>query len=139
MVKTIAVCAVAVLSGIFFYGPVSGQVGQDAVIRQELEQPPEPMDESEMQWVWGEVISVDPQTKTIVLKHLDYETDLEKEMTISVDEKTVFDNVASQDEIRPKDTLSIDYVISGDNINLARNISKEATEIVGETELNAGD
>lgn len=114
--------------------PVFAQEGQDAVMRQELIQPPAPQDESEMQWVWGEVVSVDAQNKAITVKYLDYETDQEKDMTINVDDKTVYDNVKSLDGIAPKDTLSIDYIVTADNLNLARNISKEAAEVAGETE-----
>ena len=109
------------------------QQGQEEILRQELVQPPAPQDESEMQWVWGEVASVDTANKAIVVKCLDYETDQEKEMTVNVDDKTVYDNVKSLDEIKPNDTLSIDYIISADNLNIARNISKEAAEVTGES------
>ena len=113
------------------------QQGQEEILRQELVQPPAPQDESEMQWVWGEVVSVDTTSKSITVKCLDYETDQEKEMTVNVDDKTVYDNVKSIDEIKPNDTLSIDYIISADNHNLARNLSKEAAEVTGESEQKA--
>lgn len=113
-----------------------GQPGQEEILRQEMV-PPAPQDESEMQWVWGEVVSVDTTSKSITVKCLDYETDQEKEMTVNVDDKTVYDNVKSIDEIKPNDTLSIDYIISADNHNLARNLSKEAAEVTGESEQKA--
>ncbi|MDP2905580.1 MAG: hypothetical protein Q8O22_04695 [Candidatus Omnitrophota bacterium] len=113
------------------------QQWQEEILRQELMQPPAPQDESEMQWVWGEVVSVDPTNKAIVVKCLDYETDQEREMTVNVDDKTVYDNVKSLDEIKPNDTLSIDYIISADNRNIARNLSKEAAEVIGESEAPA--
>lgn len=130
---------VVIAAGIFLVTvcalkPALGQEGQDAVMRQELMQPPAPQDESEMQWVWGEVVSVDPQSKAVVVKYLDYETDQEEDMTINVDDKTVYDNLKSPDDILPKDTLSIDYIVTSDNLNLARNISKEAAEVAGEAE-----
>jgi len=128
------ITAVIFLPAVCALGPALAQEGQDTVMRQELIQPPAPVDESEMQWVWGEVVSVDAQSKTIAVKYLDYETDQEKDMTINVDDKTLYDNVKSLDGIAPKDTLSIDYIVTADNLNLARNISKEAAEVAGETE-----
>jgi len=110
------------------------QQGQEEILRQELIQPSAPQDESEMQWVWGEVAGVDIANKAIVVKCLDYETDQEKEMTVNVDDKTVYDNVKSLNEIKPNDTLSIDYIVSADNRNIARNLSKEAAEVTGESE-----
>ncbi|OFZ54702.1 MAG: hypothetical protein A3D92_16065 [Bacteroidetes bacterium RIFCSPHIGHO2_02_FULL_44_7] len=81
--------------------------------------------ESETQWLYGDVINLDPQNKTILVKTLDYETDQEKEIAIAVDEKTTFENIKSLDEIKPNDTVSVDYVVSPDGKNLAKNISLE--------------
>ena len=82
----------------------------------------------EMQWSWGEVVSVDVQKKEIIVKYLDYEADQEKEMTISIDEKTTFENVKSLEELKPQDTISIDYFSNSDGKNLARNVSVERPE-----------
>ena len=83
--------------------------------------------EPETQWVWGEVVTVDLQNKTVFVKYLDYESDQEKEMGITADDKTTFENVKSVDELKPKDTVSIDYVSQGGN-NIAKNISVEKPE-----------
>lgn len=91
-------------------------------------------EDSQMQWVWGEVVLADAPNKTITVKYLDYETDQEKEMPVLVDDKTVYDNLKSLDEVKPKDTLSIDYIVTPDNKFVARNISKEAAEAVMEAE-----
>lgn len=96
-------------------------------------------EESQMQWVWGEVVLADAPNKTITVKYLDYETDQEKEMPVSVDDKTVYDNLKSLDEVKPKDTLSIDYIVTPDNKFVARNISKEAVETVLEAEELEGE
>jgi hypothetical protein len=82
----------------------------------------------EMQWLWGEAGAIDTQNKALTVKYLDYETDQEKEMPLTVDDKTAFENVASLDEIKVQDTLSIDYIIGADGKNLARNISVERPE-----------
>jgi hypothetical protein len=81
--------------------------------------------EGEMQWAWGEVTALDAQAKTITLKYLDYETDQEKDLVLAVDDKTTFENVKDLDELKVKDTLSIDYVVGTDNRNLAKNVSLE--------------
>lgn len=80
---------------------------------------------NETQWAWGEVINLDAQAKTLTLKYLDYETDQEKDLVLTVDEKTTFENIKSFDEIKIKDTLSIDYVVDVSGKNVAKNINFE--------------
>jgi len=80
--------------------------------------------EPEVQWLWGEVVSVDTNAKQMTVKYLDYETDTEKEMNIKADDKTTYENVKSLDEIKVQDTLSIDYIVA-DGKNIAKNISVE--------------
>lgn len=84
--------------------------------------------ESETQWIYGDVINLDPQNKTILVKTLDYETDQEKEVSIATDEKTVFENIKSLDEMKPDDAVSVDYIVTPDGKNLARNLSLEKPE-----------
>ncbi|MDD4894440.1 MAG: hypothetical protein PHW54_03905 [Candidatus Omnitrophica bacterium] len=84
--------------------------------------------EPEMQWLWGETVSVDTAARKILIKYLDYETDTEKEITIDVNDKTTFENINSMDGIKPADILSIDYVSGPDGKNTARNISVEKPE-----------
>jgi len=86
--------------------------------------------EADTQWIWGDVVSVDAATKKILVKYLDYETENEKEINIEVDDKTTYENVKSVDEIKPLDTLSIDYIINPDDRNIAKNISVERPESV---------
>jgi len=97
---------------------------------QAAEKPPaqEVPSEPETQWIWGEVVSVDTAARKILVKYLDYETDTEKEINIDVDDKTTYENVKSVDEIKPQDTLSIDYIINPDGRNIAKNISVEKPE-----------
>ena len=84
--------------------------------------------EPEMLWVWGDVVSMDTAAKKMSVKYLDYETDTEKEINIIVDDKTTYENVKSIDEIKPQETLSVDYIINPDGNNIARNISVEKPE-----------
>ena len=89
------------------------------------DQPFAPGKESDMQWAWGEVTNLDSQANTITLKYLDYETDQEQDLILVVDEKTTFENIKDFNELKLKDTLSIDYMIGADNKNIAKNISFE--------------
>jgi len=89
---------------------------------------PETQTEPDTQWVWGEVNTLDTQNRMIAVKYLDYETDQEKEISINTDDKTTYENIKSLDEIRPKDTVSVDYIVSPDGKNIARNISVEKPE-----------
>jgi hypothetical protein len=84
--------------------------------------------ETESQWIWGDVVSVDPVAKKLVVKYLDYETDTEKEINIELDDKTTYENVKSADEIKAMDTLSVDYTVSTGGKNIAKNISVERPE-----------
>lgn len=81
--------------------------------------------EADTQWAWGEVTNLDNLAKTLTLKYFDYETDQEKELVLAVDEKTAYENIKSFDEIKVKDTLSVDYAAGPENKNVAKNISLE--------------
>jgi len=85
---------------------------------------------SDTQWAWGEVTNLDIQERTLALNYLDYETDQEKELVLAIDDKATFENIKSLDEIKIKDTLSVDYVVGADNKNIAKNISLEKPDIV---------
>lgn len=84
--------------------------------------------ESEVQWLWGEVVSVDTLTKQMIVKYLDYETDTEKEISININDKTNFENAKSLDEIKAQDTVSVDYITNPEGKNIAKNISVEKNE-----------
>ena len=84
--------------------------------------------EFETQWVWGEVISSDPQNKEITINYFDYETDTEKELKLTIDERTRYENVNSLNDLKLHDTISVDYILSTDGKYTARNISVEKPE-----------
>jgi hypothetical protein len=89
---------------------------------------PEVKTESDVEWLWGEVVSVDAAKNEITVKYLDYETDQEKEMTLTADEKTAYENIKSIAEVKPKDTVSIDYTLNPEGKSIAKNISVEKSE-----------
>ena len=84
--------------------------------------------ESEVQWLWGEIVSVDTLTKQMIVKYLDYETDTEKEISININDKTNFENAKSLDEIKAHDTVSVDYITTSEGKNIAKNIGVEKNE-----------
>jgi len=93
--------------------------------------PSGPPSDSEMQWLWAEAVTVDIEKKEILVRYQDYDTDEEKEMTIAVDDKTGFENVKSLAQIQAQDTLSIDYKVTANGKNTAKNISVEKAQDVG--------
>jgi hypothetical protein len=82
------------------------------------------------EWLYGEINSVDIAAKTLTLTYLDYDTDIEKQVTVSTDAKTIFENAKSLEEIKPQDMVSIDYIAGADNKNLAVTVSVEKPESV---------
>lgn len=110
---------------------VNSGFSQEAAVSPEpvpTEAAPESQVESQTQWLWGEVVSVDTQKNELLVKYLDYETDQEKETGVSADDKTTYENIGSLLEIKPQDTVSIDYTVSPEGKNIAKNISVEKPE-----------
>lgn len=81
--------------------------------------------ESVLEWLWGEAVSVDSLTRTVTIKYLDYDTDTEREMAVVLDDATTFENAVSIADIAVGDTLSIDYTVTAAGTVTARNISVE--------------
>jgi hypothetical protein len=97
---------------------------------EETEKPQETVTSSapQVQWLWGEVVSVDAQNKAISVKYFDYDNDIEKEISIGIDDKTTYENAKSIDEIKPQDSVSIDYTVTPEGKGIAKNISVEKFE-----------
>jgi len=109
--------------------PSSTAVNPEAAPAETIPAETAPSGESETQWLWGEVASVDAAAGKITVKYLDYDTDTEKQMEIISDAKTTFDNVKGLDEIKPQDTVSIDYAAGPIGAIIAKHISVEKIEI----------
>jgi len=127
-----------IFTAIFAEEPAQGEVANVQPASQEITVPDNtvivaPPSESEIQWVWGEVVSMDPAMKALTLKYLDYETDQEKDIVILADEKTTFENVKNLDGIKLQDTLSVDYTVS-EGKNTAKNVSLEKPELPVESQ-----
>ncbi|MFA5100667.1 MAG: hypothetical protein WC547_07285 [Candidatus Omnitrophota bacterium] len=83
---------------------------------------------TEPQWLWGEVEAVNVQAKTVQVKYLDYDMDIEKELVITVDDKTKFENAKGLEDIKVEDTVSVDYLSDSGGVNLAMTVSVEKLE-----------
>lgn len=117
--------------GLFFSGILISLIligFSPAFSQQPAVEEPAVSSEPEMQWIWGEVVSIDAVNNSITVKYLDYESDTEKEIAIAADDKTTYENAKSLSEIKPKDTVSIDYLSSPGSKSLAKNISVEKPE-----------
>jgi hypothetical protein len=113
-------CAIAVVSFLVFVSRVSAQEqapSADDFLAQTAQ-------EATLEWLWGEATQVDLANGTVTVQYLDYDTDTEKTMAVTLDDKTRFENAASVADIAVGDTLSIDYTSVGGTIR-ARNISVE--------------
>ncbi|MFA4984599.1 MAG: DUF5666 domain-containing protein [Candidatus Omnitrophota bacterium] len=83
---------------------------------------------SDVQWLWGETVSVDPSKQELVVKYTDYDTDMEKDATVVITDSTVFDGGKGLAEINPHDMVSIDYTIDNSGRYVAKNIGTENSE-----------
>jgi hypothetical protein len=111
--------SLAILNSVF---ALNGSQTQEA---KAIESTPEATEQPETQWVWGEVVSVDLPSNRVTVKYLDYDTDQENELVLSVDEKTTYENVKSLSDIKPQSPAGVDYMVDPQGQNIAKNISIE--------------
>lgn len=125
--KKAVVLGLAVFMFFLSYSVSFGE-GENVTPAEQDSEVAEVQNDANMQWVWGEVSSVDTQNSAIKVKYLDYETDQEKEIVIGVDQNTIYENVSGVAEIKPAAIVGIDYIVSGEGKNIAKNISVEIEE-----------
>ncbi|TAN62654.1 hypothetical protein EPN16_01080 [bacterium] len=97
--------------------------------------PAAPMQEEGISWVWGEVKSVDGAASTLTVTYMDYQTNEEKDLSLTVDSQTEFEGVKDLSEIKPGNTSSIDYIVK-DSKNIVRHISIEEMETMPEAPVS---
>lgn len=107
---------------------VSSAQKESITVTQEVEPMMPIINEPDIQWLWGEVSSLDIPNNKITINYFDYETDAEKAAKISVDDNTKYENIRSLNDIKLNDTISIDYALSADGKYIAKNISIEKLE-----------
>ncbi len=77
------------------------------------------------EWLLGDVIALDLKNNQLTIGYIDFETYEEKEIDITVDSDTIFENVASLDYIKVDDAVAIDYIIDHKGQAIALNIRVE--------------
>jgi len=101
------------------------------------QEPPIPIDENiiseigsvdeNISWVWGEVKNVDYISSKFNILYMDYQTDDEKELVLTVNQDTKLEGINDFNSLKAGDTVGIDYFSDADN-NIAKNISVEKLE-----------
>ncbi len=129
MKGAVRILGIAVLVGIVSLTAAVAQQDPAAAEGTAGEQVPAPV-EADVQWQWGEIVAVSPDQNSFTFKYLDYEADVEKEISVFADADTVFENVTALNELKAQDTVSIDFVQAPDGKYLAKNVSVEKPEVV---------
>lgn len=78
-------------------------------------------------WVWGEVKNVDYISSKFNILYMDYQTDDEKELVLTVNQDTRFEGINDFNSLKAGDTVGIDYFSDADNA-IAKNVSVEKLE-----------
>lgn len=78
-------------------------------------------------WVWGEVKNMDYSSSSFTILYMDYQTDDERELTLTVNQDTKFEGISDFNSLKAHDTAGIDYLTEGDK-NIVKNISVEKLE-----------
>lgn len=83
--------------------------------------------EENVSWVWGEIKNVDSLSSRFNILYMDYQTDDEKELVLTVNQDTKFEGAQDLNSLKAGDTVGVDYYSDGDK-NIAKNISVEKLE-----------
>ena len=82
------------------------------------------------------MVSVNADINQVLVKFVDYESSSEQELRVDVDTETVYEGVKSIYEIKPLDTVSIDYIVTVEGKNIARNLSVEVVDSQEDSEVS---
>jgi hypothetical protein len=77
-------------------------------------------DDVESFYSYGEVLSV--MQDQVMIREFDYATGEEKDAVYFISSATTFDMVESVDQIKPGDLVDVEFVVSEDGRNIAREI-----------------
>ena len=100
---------------------------EDVIVSQGVESYLEEIED--VQWLWGEIIEVSATDKTIMVRFLDYEADAEKDAVFSLNEESKFENVASINDVKPRDSAGVDYCVDESGKFIIKSISIEKLDI----------
>jgi hypothetical protein len=99
--------------------------------------PEPPAAQKTTEWVWGEVVSVDKDNRQLTVKHLDYDTYDEIQTVLTLDDKTLLENVSDLGEVQPGDHVTVDYRSEAGS-NIAGLIVVEKKDMQKEQDTTAG-
>lgn len=85
--------------------------------------------DTQTQWVWGQVENINLDNNQLILTYLDYDTDEEIQLVLDVNKETTFENVTGLLDIRPADNVSCDFIVTSDAKTIAKNISVERPQV----------
>ena len=77
-------------------------------------------DEDQFLYSYGEVLSV--AQDQIMVREFDYATGEEKDVVYYITADTILDSVESVDQIRPSDLVDVEFMVSEDGKNIAKEI-----------------
>lgn len=83
-------------------------------------------------WAWGDVLFIDKDGGQFVVNYLDYDKLIKTDIVLFVDEKTIFENAHGLDRIEIDDNVSVDYIITDSDKNIARLITVERIQQLNE-------
>ncbi len=83
-------------------------------------------DEDQFLYSYGEVLSV--AQDQIMVREFDYATGEEKDVVYYITADTILDSVESVDQIKPSDLVDVEFMVSEDGKNIAREILADRIE-----------
>ena len=83
-------------------------------------------DEKQVFYSYGEVLSV--IKGQIIVREFDYETGEETDIVYYITADTILDSVESADQIKPSDLVDVEFTVSEDGKNIAKEILVDRIE-----------
>ena len=83
-------------------------------------------DEDQFLYSYGEVLSV--AQDQIMVREFDYATGEEKDVVYYITADTILDSVESVDQIKPSDLVDVEFMVSEDGKNIAKEILVDKIE-----------
>ena len=83
-------------------------------------------EEDQFFYSYGEVLSV--AQDQIMVREFDYATGEEKDVVYYISADTILDSVESVDQIKPSDLVDVEFMVSEDGKNIAREILADRIE-----------
>ena len=83
-------------------------------------------DSEDLLYSYGEVLSVTQDQ--VMVREFDYATGEEKDVVYYISASTTFDTVESADQVKPGDLIDVEFILSPDGRNIAKEIFVDSIE-----------